>query len=59
MNHGLLMVKAISHGAALAALVAADCDIGQVAYEMELLGDQAGQALSPAARAVPPAGPAG
>jgi uncharacterized protein len=56
MNHGLLMVKAISHGAALAA---ADCDIGQVAYEMELLGDQAGRALSPAARAVPPAGPAG
>lgn len=47
MNHGLLIVRAVTHGAALVALAAADCDIGLVAYEMALLGDQAGHSLSP------------
>jgi predicted regulator of Ras-like GTPase activity (Roadblock/LC7/MglB family) len=40
MDRGLLIVRAISHGASMA-----------------LLGEQAGHALSPAARAEPPAGP--
>jgi hypothetical protein len=57
MDRALLMVRAVSHGAALVALAAPDCDIGLVAYEMALLGDQVGHALSPAAREVPPPGP--
>lgn len=54
MQEGLLMVRPVSHGAVLVVLAGADSDIGQVAYEMALLGEQAGQALSPAARDVPP-----
>ena len=40
MDRGLLIVRAISHGTVLTVLAAADCDIGQVASEMELLGEQ-------------------
>ena len=50
MDRGLLIVRAISHGASLVALADVDCDIGHVAYEMALLGEQAGHALSPPAR---------
>jgi predicted regulator of Ras-like GTPase activity (Roadblock/LC7/MglB family) len=50
MDRGLLIVRAISHGASLVALADVDCDIGHVAYEMVLLGEQAGHALSPPAR---------
>ena len=50
MDRGLLIVRAISHGASLVALADVDCDIGHVAYEMALLGEQAGHALSPQAR---------
>jgi predicted regulator of Ras-like GTPase activity (Roadblock/LC7/MglB family) len=56
MQQGLLIVRAVGHGAVLVALASADCDVGHVAYEMELLGEQAGHALNPAARA--PARPA-
>jgi hypothetical protein len=57
MDRALMIIRAISHGASLVVLAAADCDVGHVAYEMALLGDQAGHALSPAVRAEPPAGP--
>ncbi len=50
MDRGLLIVRAISHGASLVALADVDCDIGHVAYEMALLGEQTGHALSPPAR---------
>jgi predicted regulator of Ras-like GTPase activity (Roadblock/LC7/MglB family) len=56
MKQGLLMVRAVGHGAVLVVLAGADCDIGQVAYEMALFGEQAGSALSPAAHGLPPAG---
>lgn len=56
MDRGLMIVRAISHGASLVALAEVDCDIGHVAYEMALLGEQAGHALSPPARGGPPAG---
>jgi predicted regulator of Ras-like GTPase activity (Roadblock/LC7/MglB family) len=51
MQQGLLIVRAVGHGAVLVTLASADCDVGHVAYEMELLGEQAGRALDPAARA--------
>ena len=57
MDRGLMIVRAISDGASLVALAPADCDIGQVAYEMALLGEQTGHALSPAARGGTPARP--
>ena len=53
MDRGLLVIRAISHGASLVALADPDCDIGHVAYEMALLGEQAGHALSPPARGGP------
>jgi hypothetical protein len=53
MQQGLLMVRAVGHGAVLVVLAAADSDIGQVAYEMALLGEQAQEALSPAAYGIP------
>ena len=42
MQHGVLIVRAIGHGAVLAVLASAECDIGQVAHEMVLLGEQLG-----------------
>lgn len=58
MDRGLLMVRGVSDGAVLVALAAADCDIGHVAYEMALLGEQAGHAMDPVARTGPPVSPA-
>jgi predicted regulator of Ras-like GTPase activity (Roadblock/LC7/MglB family) len=58
MHQGLLIVRGVSHGAVLVALASADCDIGQMAYEMALLGEQAGHAMDPAARTGPPVSPA-
>jgi uncharacterized protein len=42
MEHGVLIVRAIGHGAVLAVLASAECDIGQVAHEMVLLGERLG-----------------
>lgn len=42
MQHGVLIVRAIGHGAVLAVLASAECDIGEVAHEMVLLGDELG-----------------
>ena len=51
MRHGLLLVMAISDGSSLAALAASDCDMGLVAYEMAMLVERVGQALTPGTRA--------
>jgi predicted regulator of Ras-like GTPase activity (Roadblock/LC7/MglB family) len=50
MQRGLLIVMAISDGSSLAVLAAADCDTGLVAYEMTLLVERVGNALTPAMR---------
>jgi predicted regulator of Ras-like GTPase activity (Roadblock/LC7/MglB family) len=51
MERGLLLVMAISDGSVLAVLASPECDMGLVAYQMTLLVDRAGQALTPAIRA--------
>jgi uncharacterized protein len=50
MQRGLLIVTAISNGSSLAVLAASDCDMGLVAYEMTLLVERVGRALTPMAR---------
>ena len=50
MERGLLIVTAISDSIAFSTLAAADCDMGLVAGEMTVLGEQAGNILSRAAR---------
>jgi hypothetical protein len=47
MERGLLLVMAISDGSSLTVLASTECDMGQVAYEMALLVDQVGRALTP------------
>jgi predicted regulator of Ras-like GTPase activity (Roadblock/LC7/MglB family) len=53
MRRGLLLVMAISDGSSLAVLASADCDMGLVAYEMALLVERVGQALTPGMRGGP------
>lgn len=53
MERGILMIVAISGGASLAVLSVIDADLDQVAYEMTVLAEQAGSALTPAARRSP------
>lgn len=50
MQRGLLIVMSISDGSTLAVLAAADCDMGLVAYEMTLLVERVGRALTPQMR---------
>jgi hypothetical protein len=50
MQRGLLIVMAVSDGSSLAVLAAADCDPGLVTYEMTLLVERVGNALTPAMR---------
>jgi uncharacterized protein len=50
MQRGLLIVMAISDGSSLAVLAASDCDMGLVAYEMALLVERMGGALTPQVR---------
>jgi predicted regulator of Ras-like GTPase activity (Roadblock/LC7/MglB family) len=50
MRQGLLLVMTISDGSTLAVLASADSDMGLVAYEMALLVERVGQALTPAMR---------
>jgi hypothetical protein len=50
MQRGLLIVMSISNGSSLAVLAAADCDMGLVAYEMTLLVERVGRALTPEVR---------
>ena len=51
MERGLLLVMAISDGSSLAVLASTECDMGLVIYEMALLVEQAGRALTPGMRA--------
>lgn len=51
MDGGFLFLMSISDGSALASLAARNCDVGQVGYEMALLVERVGNALSPAPRA--------
>jgi uncharacterized protein len=53
MAGGLMLVKMISDGSSLAVLAALECDTDQVSYEMTLLVEAVGEALTPAARAQP------
>jgi uncharacterized protein len=59
MQAGVLVVMAISDGSSLAVLAMSSCDLGLVAYEMTLLVERAGRALTPAARGVNHAARAG
>ena len=47
MGRGYLFVSTISNGSALAVLAYKDADIGLVGYEMTLLVERVGSALSP------------
>ena len=51
MEGGLMLIKVISDGSSLAVLAAPECDTDLVAYEMTLLVEAVGEALTPAARA--------
>jgi uncharacterized protein len=50
MDRGLMFVKAISDGSALAVLTAPECDTRQVSYEMTRLVEAVGELLTPAVR---------
>ena len=50
MRRGLLIVVSIGDGSTLTVLAATDCDMGLVAYEMTMLADRAGRALTPKMR---------
>ncbi|HEX3514931.1 MAG TPA: roadblock/LC7 domain-containing protein [Trebonia sp.] len=50
MEAGLFVVMTISNGSSLAVLVAAECDLGLIAYEMSLLVERVGRELTPASR---------
>ncbi len=50
MQRGLLIVMSISDGSSLAVLAASHCDMGLVAYEMTLLVERVGRALTPEIR---------
>ena len=47
LEHALIVVMGISDGSALAVVATRPCDIGLVAYEMAMLADRAGAALTP------------
>jgi predicted regulator of Ras-like GTPase activity (Roadblock/LC7/MglB family) len=50
MDGGYLFLMSISDGSCLAVLASRNCDVGQVGYEMALLVERVGQALTPASR---------
>jgi uncharacterized protein len=52
MAGGLMLVKAVSGTAVLAALAAPECDIDLVAYEMTLLVEAVGEVLTPPTRVI-------
>jgi predicted regulator of Ras-like GTPase activity (Roadblock/LC7/MglB family) len=53
MDNGFLFLMSISDGSSFAVLASRTCDVGQVGYEMALLVDRVGQALTPEARSAP------
>jgi uncharacterized protein len=50
MDQGYLFVMAVSDGSCLAALASANCDLGQVGYEMSLLIARVANTLTPTLR---------
>jgi uncharacterized protein len=56
MEQGSLLLTSIKDGSCLAVLAVRDCDIAQVAYEMNVLVDQVGLLLTPQLRAALAAG---
>ena len=50
MQHGLVLVMAIRDGSILVTLATAQCDIGLIGYEMTLVADRVGKALTPQVR---------
>jgi predicted regulator of Ras-like GTPase activity (Roadblock/LC7/MglB family) len=56
MDQGALLLTSIKDGSCLAVLAGRNCDISQVAYEMNLLVDQVGTILTPRLRAALAAG---
>src|ERR1051325_9396361 len=50
MDNAFLFLMSISDGSSFAVLAARSCDVGQVGYEMALLVDRVGEALTPAPR---------
>jgi predicted regulator of Ras-like GTPase activity (Roadblock/LC7/MglB family) len=50
MEGGLMFVMAISQGSSLTVLAAPQCNTELVSYEMALLVEAVGEALTPAAR---------
>jgi uncharacterized protein len=50
MQGGLMLIKSVSDGSSLAVLAAPACDTDLVSYEMSLLVEAVGEALSPALR---------
>jgi predicted regulator of Ras-like GTPase activity (Roadblock/LC7/MglB family) len=46
-EHALIVVMGISDGSALAVVAQRPCDVGLVAYEMAMLVERAGPALTP------------
>jgi predicted regulator of Ras-like GTPase activity (Roadblock/LC7/MglB family) len=50
MDTQFLFLMSISDGSSFAVLAARSCDVGQVGYEMALLVDRVGEALTPAPR---------
>jgi predicted regulator of Ras-like GTPase activity (Roadblock/LC7/MglB family) len=51
MDYGIMVLMGISDGSCLVAMAAPNCDVGQVAFEMALLVERVGQALTPELRA--------
>lgn len=47
MGRGFLFVTSISDGSSLGVLTAKNCDIGLIGYEMTLLSERVGTALTP------------
>jgi predicted regulator of Ras-like GTPase activity (Roadblock/LC7/MglB family) len=50
MDGGLMLVKVISDGSSLAVLAPPDCDTDLISYEVTLLVEAVGEALTPAVR---------
>jgi predicted regulator of Ras-like GTPase activity (Roadblock/LC7/MglB family) len=50
MEGGLMLVKVISDGSSLAVLASLECDTDLVSYEVTLLVEAVGEALTPAVR---------
>jgi uncharacterized protein len=51
MDGGLMLVKVIGDGSSLAVLAAPECDTDLVSYEVTVLVEAVGEALTPATRA--------